>query len=426
MDQVRGARVHRRATLPGCDQGAGRQRQPPGPVHPRDPCGSDIPVPCRPPGDRVPRGGRVGEGSSDLVGVTPGTSGNSGQKLFQHNGNPHPASLRTPPGPTVPTMGTQPDHRTEGMPEVTVVVVTWQGAHLLPPCLDSLRRQTAPHRVVVVDNASTDGTAELLSARPDVQVVRAERNLGFAGGAQLGVDATETTFVALLNNDAVADEHWLEELLVAGQSYPRAAAVTSLMLLADAARPTVNNAGVVLLPDGYGTDLGFGDRPQDHDQPREVFGFSGGAALLRTAAVRSVGGFATEFFLYYEDTELSWRLREAGWAIRYQPTAVVWHAHSATTDQRSRLFAYQNERNRLWMLLRRASWPMAIRAVLRFLLTTASLALRPGGPPDAERPWNMRVPLRLAVALDVLRYLPRAVHARRTPPLRRTPDAPTL
>ena len=89
---------------------------------------------------------------------------------------------------------------TPGAPAVTVVVVTWQGAHLLPPCLDSLRAQTLPHRVVVVDNASTDGTAELLAASPDVQVVRSDRNRGFAGGVQLGIDAVHTEFVALLNN----------------------------------------------------------------------------------------------------------------------------------------------------------------------------------------------------------------------------------
>src|SRR3954447_22902877 len=100
---------------------------------------------------------------------------------------------------------------------VTVVVVSWEGAHLLPACLDSLLAQTLPHRVVVVDNASTDGTAELLAARPEVQVVRSDRNRGFAGGVQLGIDAADTEFVALLNNDAVADPAWLAELLSAAR-----------------------------------------------------------------------------------------------------------------------------------------------------------------------------------------------------------------
>ncbi|MGY1835195.1 glycosyltransferase family 2 protein [Blastococcus sp. SYSU DS0510] len=320
-------------------------------------------------------------------------------------------------------MRTTPNPPAGGHDDVTVVVVTWQGAHLLTPCLDSLRRQTFPHRVLVVDNASTDGTAELLAARPDVRVIRTVENLGFAGGVQAGIDVVDTPFVALLNNDAVADDHWLEELMTAARAHPGCAAVTSLILLADRAAPTVNNAGVTLLDTWYGTDIGYGERPQDHADPGEVFGFSGGAALLRTEAVRSVGGFATEFFLYYEDTELSWRLRDAGWAIRYQPTAVVRHAHSATTDQSSRLFAYHNERNRLWMLMRRAPWPTVLRAYVRFLLTTTSLALRHRGSRSGALPWNMRLPLRLSVARDALRYLPRAVALRHPSGARRPPPA---
>jgi hypothetical protein len=302
---------------------------------------------------------------------------------------------------------------TPGAPAVTVVVVTWQGAHLLPPCLDSLRAQTLPHRVVVVDNASTDGTADLLAGHPEVQVVRSDRNRGFAGGVQLGIDAVDTEFVALLNNDAVADPAWLAELVTAAREHPGAAAVTSLMLLAGEGEPVVNNAGVVLRADGYGADRGLGESPAAVGGPGEVFGFSGGAALLRTEAVRAVGGFATEFFLYYEDTELSWRLREAGWTIRFQPTAVVVHEHSATVDQRSRTFAYHNERNRLWTLFRHAPPRVAVTAVLRFVLTTVSLVVRPAPPTAGAVPWNLRPGLRLVVLRDALRYLPRAVRARR-------------
>src|SRR3954451_8069783 len=100
--------------------------------------------------------------------------------------------------------------RPTGGPAVTVVVVTWQGAHLLPACLDSLRRQTIPHAVVVVDNASTDGTTELLATRfPEVTVIQTGGNLGFAGGAQTGLEAARTPYDALLNNDAVAEPEWL-------------------------------------------------------------------------------------------------------------------------------------------------------------------------------------------------------------------------
>lgn len=295
---------------------------------------------------------------------------------------------------------------------VTVVVVTWQGAHLLPACLDSLARQTVRHRLVVVDNASTDGTAELLAARPDVDVVTNTENLGFAGGAQSGIDRVRTEYVALLNNDAVADENWLAGLLAALRARPRAAAVTSLMLLAGTDPPVVNNAGVVVLDSWYGADRAAGEDPETVATAAEVFGFSGGAALLRTAAVQEVGGFATEYFLYYEDTELAWRLREAGWSVWFEPTAVVEHQHAASTDPGSRLFAHTTERNRLWTTWRHAPLLVAGAVTLRFVVTTVSLTVRPAARAADGVPWNLRPGVRWGILLDAVRGLPRCWRTR--------------
>lgn len=294
----------------------------------------------------------------------------------------------------------------------TVVVVTWQGAHLLPACLASLRRQTLDHDVVVVDNASSDGTAELLARDfPDVRVVGLPRNTGFAGGVQAGLDATDAEFVALLNNDAVAHEGWLASLVDEARAHPEAAAITSRMYLAGRTPPTLNNTGVLLLPTGYGADRDLGRADDVRTEAGEVFGFSGGAALLRTAAVRSVGGFPVPFFLYYEDTDTSWRLRAAGWTVRYAPDAVVHHEHSASTDQRSALFAFHNERNRLLMLVRCAPVRHVLRCWGRFALTTASLTVqqlmrrRPPGH-------HFRPGLRLRVAASALGLLPWALRTR--------------
>jgi GT2 family glycosyltransferase len=297
-------------------------------------------------------------------------------------------------------------------PAVTVVVVTWQGAHLLGPCLDSLAGQTLPHEVVVVDNASTDDTAAVLAAHPDVRVIANEENLGFAGGAQQGLDAATGEWVAFLNNDAVADPDWLATLVTAAQADPGVAAVTSLLLLAGTDPPRVNNAGVVLLPTLYGADRAAGADPATVAEPAEVFGFSGGAALLRRSAAVAVGGFPVRFFLYYEDTDLSWRLRLAGWTIRYEPRAVVHHRHAASSDPSSQLFAFHNERNRLLTLARCGPAGAAAGAWLRFILTTASLALRRLRTGRGQRAHNLQVGLRLRVLLSAIRLLPWAVAAR--------------
>jgi GT2 family glycosyltransferase len=292
-------------------------------------------------------------------------------------------------------------------------VVTWQGAHLLGPCLLSLRAQTLDHDVLVVDNASTDGTAELLAKEfPEARVLVNPVNTGFAGGVDAALRATAAPLVALLNNDAVAEPHWLAALVTHLDRHPEAAAVTSRMLLAGREPAVLNNAGVLLRADGYGADRGLGEDPTAWAEPDEVFGFSGGAALLRREAIEQVGGFPAPFFLYYEDTDTSWRLRLAGRSVRYEPAAVVHHEHAASSDRSSASFAYFNERNRLLVLVRCAPASFALACWMRFLLTTASLGLkrlRRRALPDAHQ---FRVRLRLRALAGALRLLPWALRSR--------------
>ena len=323
--------------------------------------------------------------------------------------------------------------------DVTVVVVTWEQRDLVLACLRSLSRQSIAHRVLVVDNASTDGTAEQVAAHfPQARILRQSSNLGFAGGVIAAMDVVNTRFVALLNNDAQADPRWLEVSLVA-LGHPSVVAVTAKLLLAepvasgepgsrDAATvtaaivsaPTINNAGVVLLASGYGADRGLGS-PDDEQfaSPVEVFGFSGGAVVMRTLAAKAVGGFDAGYFMYYEDTDLSWRLRLAGWRIVYAPDAVVHHIHAASSDTRSEMFAFHNERNRLLMLLADAPLGFAASRIARFALTTASLAgkgLIGRAVPDDH---VFRPDLRLRVLASLMSRLPMTLRKRRSVPRNR-------
>ena len=156
----------------------------------------------------------------------------------------------------------------------------------------------------------------------------------------------------------------------------------------------LNNAGGMVFRDGYGADRAYQelDRGQ-YQRPEEVFTFCGGAVLLRTQALREAGLFDEDFFLYYEDTDLSWRLRALGWSIRYQPSAMVRHIHSASSVEWSPLFVFHTDRNRLLMLTKNARAGLAVREVLRYPLTTV-----------------------LYVARDLIR----ARYARRRPPVRPT------
>ena len=269
------------------------------------------------------------------------------------------------------------------------MVVTWRGRAHIRECLDALAAQDRAANVLVVDNASDDGTVELLKGH---DVLRLSRNRGYAGALAAALPRIETEFVAWLNDDAVPVPSWIATLEDALDRHGDAAAVTSSLELPDG---SVQSVGVRLTADGHGADTALAGR--------EVFGFCGGAALMRTAALRSVGGVPAGFFCYYEDTDTSWRLRLRGWRVISVPARVV-HRHGASSRLGSSKFHHWNERNRLLMLVRCAPLLVAFEQLVRFVAVTAMLPFRQ--PVNAE---NFRVSLRLGVLADVAWRLPSAL-----------------
>jgi len=301
---------------------------------------------------------------------------------------------------------------------VRAVVVSWNGKDLLPSCLDSLLAQTvaADLEVVVVDNASQDGTAAMLAQRyPAVTVVASGTNLGFAGGADLGVAGFAGRFIALLNNDATFAVDAIEQMVSVMQEpgNERVGAVTAKILLAGTYRleqgltkataPTgsfqrddgwlvpaaagsrgairvVNSTGSIVRRRGAGTDRDWLRADGEESRDAEVFGFCGGAALLRKTALDGVGGFDPELFLYYEDTDLSWRLRSGGWTVRYCQPAVARHLHAASSDSASPLFRYYNTRNSLIVFARHAPVAVAVGSFGRQLVGGMLAGLRRSEP----------------------------------------------
>jgi GT2 family glycosyltransferase len=179
----------------------------------------------------------------------------------------------------------------------------------------------------------------------------------------------------------------------------------------------VNNVGSIVFEAGYGADRGYQDVDDGrYDAPQDVFALCGCAVAFRTEAGRSVGWFDDDFFLYYEDTDLSWRLRAAGWTIRYEPKAVVRHIHSASSVEWSPTFVFHTDRNRLLMLVKNATAGRAVREVLRYPLTTGSMALRTvrTAARARSRPAVRPTLMRLQVFLSFLRLLPAMVAKRRS------------
>jgi GT2 family glycosyltransferase len=299
----------------------------------------------------------------------------------------------------------------------TVVVVAWNGADLIGPCLDAVAAQELPDSYVisVIDNASSDATAAVVAEHPiGARLVTLERNIGFAGAADLAVRSAVTPFVVVLNQDARPEPRWLGALLapLLAPDSARIAAVTSKVLLVRDGH--LNNTGVVVGADGYGSDRGFGE-PDDgrFGSADDVFAFSGTAAALRVLAARDVGSFDASFFLYYEDTDLSWRLQLGGWRILYEPAAVVHHVHAASSDLGSASFAFYNERNRLLMLVKCAPISLVMREIMRFAAITFLLPVRRLRRVDIPSAHQFRTPVRLRVLASFVRLLPGTLAKRR-------------
>lgn len=319
---------------------------------------------------------------------------------------------------------------------MSVVVVNHNGKRYLDTCLPALLAQQVPggHEVILVDNASTDDSSTYVRARwPEVRVVDSGANLGFAGGNNLGIAKSRGEHVVLINNDTRARPGYLAALVAAAESAEGTGAVTPKLVFMD--RPQViQNAGTLLLSDGSGADRGSG-RPDGEafGQREEVFGFCGCGALLSRRMLADVGAFDEDFWMYYEDTDLSWRMRLRGWRVLYEPGAVVDHVHAGTSVEWSPIFTFHVDRNRLFMIVKnaptafvlRSFWSfgwLALRAAVRALLRPPTAAGSASGAPRLGG--RARAAVQLRALGSLLRHLPALlVRRRRIRGRRRVSDA---
>jgi len=261
-------------------------------------------------------------------------------------------------------------------PAVSAVVVAHDSAGDLAACLESLAAQRAgPLEVIVVDNASRDASAAVaLATAPAARILRSEVNLGFAGGANLGLAAARGRWVLLLNPDATLAPGALEALVAAGAARPEAGLLAPKIIRPDGRIDTV---GHLLAPCGLNAGRGAGT-PDDGrlDRPAEIAFPSGAAMLLRRRVVEEAGGFEAAWFAYGDEADLGLRARRLGWRAFTAPQAVARHRGSRHTARK----AYLVERNRQWVLAAHLPLgPGMADAALRYLVHAAQ-ALTGRGP----------------------------------------------
>lgn len=243
---------------------------------------------------------------------------------------------------------------------VAVVIVNFNGGEMLKRCLAALDRQTfRDFRIIVVDNNSSDGSVDDIEARhPGVTLVRAGANIGFAAGNNLGIrHAAGAEWILLLNPDAYAAPDCLERFVAAAKD-GRFDFFGCRMRLADTPEfldgtgDVYHTSGVAWRRD-HGANAAEGTR-----EPDEIFAPCAAAALYRRADLEAVGAFDEQYFCYFEDVDLAFRLRLHGKRCGYVPDAVVDHVSSGISGKRSDFATYHGHRNMVWTYVKDMPAPM--------------------------------------------------------------------
>jgi GT2 family glycosyltransferase len=297
---------------------------------------------------------------------------------------------------------------------ISVIIPNWNGAHHLPTCLNSLRAQTHDDvEIIVVDNASTDDSLEVLACYPDVRTVALPANRGFTGACNAGFEATSGAVQVLLNNDTEVDPAWLAHVAAAFESHPEVGIVASKMLLFDR-RDVFHTAGDYVTLDGLAHNRGVWQQDEgQYDHPAYVFSACGGSAAYRTAMLEEIGRLDDDFFFSFEDVDLAWRAQLAGWRCLYVPEAVVYHKLKASGGGVTASF--HDARNRIWTLAKNYPSDLWREHKRKVLVAQRQIAW------EALRAWRgeaARATLRGLVAgllgLPKMRRRREAIQARRT------------
>lgn len=224
------------------------------------------------------------------------------------------------------------DSSQAGADLLSIIIPNWNGMRYLAACLTALSVQDyTPLEIIVVDNASVDGSVEYLRAEhPEVRLLQLSQNRGFTGACNAGLQAARGAYLALLNNDTEVAPNWARVAVTALQARPEVGSVASKLLLYEQ-RDVIHTAGDYFTRDGCAGNRGVWERDAGQYERQEyVFSACGGAAVYRRTMLEDIGLLDDDFFFSGEDVDLGWRAQLRGWRCLYVPGAVVYHHLSAS------------------------------------------------------------------------------------------------
>jgi GT2 family glycosyltransferase len=243
-------------------------------------------------------------------------------------------------------------HSIDMPPQVSFIVINWNGAAYLEECLNSLLQQTChSFEIFVVDNGSTDHSRQLLKQFPDVKVIWNEHNRGFGPANNQALSQAQGELIAFINNDAVLENSWLENMIPDFENSEIGMAAGKTLSYFD--HELIDNTGHLLYWDGVNRGRGRMQKDQGQfDSVRSALFPSGCACVFRASTLQQIGCFDEDFYLYGDDTELGLRARLAGWDCSFVPDAVAYHRYSGSSGHYDPMKFFFVERNRFWVALK--------------------------------------------------------------------------
>jgi len=304
----------------------------------------------------------------------------------------------------------------EPKPLLSVIIPNWNGKKFLAECIDSLKEQTfCDFEIILVDNGSTDGSAEFVEHRYGawVRIIRNKKNLGYSGGNNAGIRSAKGKYIVLLNNDTVVEPTWLEELVRAIGSDDQIGMWAS-KVCSYYQRDRIEAVGELIYWDGLNRARGQYEQDQgQYDEAEEIFFPPGCGGMYPKTLFDEIGLFDEDFFAYGDDAEIGIRARLAGWKCLYVPKAVLHHKNSGSTGQYSPFKAFYVERNRFWIVIKYFPMPLIFLSLFftlyRFILQAYGALTHRGAAGKFTKIYS---PLQLVGILlraygSGLRYLPR-------------------
>jgi len=265
--------------------------------------------------------------------------------------------------------------RDAGAAIATIIVVTHNSARFLERMISALEIQTETRwRLIIVDNASHESQRPLPALLPiSATLIQNQENLGFAEANNIAAQAATTPYLVFLNPDAFPHPDWLEALISTAELYPEAGAIGSTQIR-DGTRDIFDGAGDVMHASGIAYRASFGIKRTAPPPLGESFAVCAAAMLLRRQAFEDAGRFDASYFCYFEDVDLCFRLRLAGWRIIQSPDAVVAHVGGGVASQSSAFAQYHGARNRLWTFVKDMPAPLFWPLLPVHILLSAAVA----------------------------------------------------